>query len=167
MRPLSNERSSSPSTSTMTPSKSSSMLLPRRKSPPCPNGFVWQGKTFRVTESLSEWTDFVRRGRYAKNMRPAHAVVAAGRGSLNVGRFYFSRESGYWSNLRSLLRPRHEKRGRTQRAMVFVSGVTVIRHCEGGVCPPKASSSSTQGLLRREMRPPRNDRRHSFVINLT
>ena len=59
------------------------------KSPPCPNGFLWRGQTFRVTESLSEWTDFARRGRNAKNMRPAHAVIAAGRGSLNVGRFYF------------------------------------------------------------------------------
>ena len=59
------------------------------KSPPCPNGFLWQGQTFRVTESLSEWSDFGRRGRSAKNMRPAHATVAAGRGSLNVGRFYF------------------------------------------------------------------------------
>ena len=59
------------------------------KSPPCPNGFTWRGVTFRVTDSLSEWTDFARRGRYARNMRPAHAAVAAGRGSLNVGRFYF------------------------------------------------------------------------------
>lgn len=59
------------------------------KSPPCPNGFIWNGQTFRVTESLSEWADFTRRGRAAKNMRPAHAAVAAGRGSLNVGRFYF------------------------------------------------------------------------------
>jgi hypothetical protein len=25
----------------------------------------------------------------ARNMRPAHAAVASGRGSLNVGRFYF------------------------------------------------------------------------------
>lgn len=59
------------------------------KSPPCPNGFLWRGQTFRVTESISEWVDFARRGRNAKNMRPAHAAVAAGRGSLNVGRFYF------------------------------------------------------------------------------
>lgn len=59
------------------------------KSPPCPNGFIWQGQTFRISESLSEWSDFARRGRSAKNMRPAHATVAAGRGSLNVGRFYF------------------------------------------------------------------------------
>jgi hypothetical protein len=59
------------------------------KSPDPPNGFTWEGKTYRVTELLSSWNDFKRRGRMAQNMRPAHAAVAAGRGSLNVGRFYF------------------------------------------------------------------------------
>jgi len=59
------------------------------KSPDCPNGFIWEGKTYRVTEMLSSWSDFTRRGRYAKNMHPAHAAVASSRGSLNVGRFYF------------------------------------------------------------------------------
>ena len=33
--------------------------------------------------------DFTRRGRFARNMQPAHAAVAAQRGSLNVGRFFF------------------------------------------------------------------------------
>ena len=61
----------------------------KEKSPPCPNSFIWDGKTYAVTEVLSEWSDFTRRGRYARNMRPAHAAVAASRGSLNVGRFYF------------------------------------------------------------------------------
>lgn len=61
----------------------------REKAPDCPNGFIWAGKTYRVVEMLSAWTDFARRGRYAKNMRPAHATVAATRGSLNVGRYYF------------------------------------------------------------------------------
>ncbi len=61
----------------------------REKTPDCPNGFIWEGKTFRVTEMLSQWSDFTRRGRMARNMRPAHAAVAASRGSLNVGRFYF------------------------------------------------------------------------------
>lgn len=61
----------------------------KEKSPPCPNGFTWDGKTYTVTEVLSEWSDFTRRGKYARNMRPAHAAVAASRGSLNVGRFYF------------------------------------------------------------------------------
>jgi hypothetical protein len=61
----------------------------REKAPHCPNGFIWRGQTYRVAASLSEWADFARRGRAAKNMRPEHAVVAAGRGSLNVGRYYF------------------------------------------------------------------------------
>lgn len=61
----------------------------REKSPDCPNGFIWDDKTYRVTEMLSSWNDFTRRGKMARNMRPAHAAVAAGRGSLNVGRFYF------------------------------------------------------------------------------
>ena len=38
---------------------------------------------------LSSWSDFKRRGKMARNMRPEHAAVAANRGSLNVGRFYF------------------------------------------------------------------------------
>lgn len=61
----------------------------REKTPDCPNGFIWDGKTYRVLEMLSAWNDFTRRGRSAKNMRPAHAIVASSRGSLNVGRFYF------------------------------------------------------------------------------
>ena len=54
-----------------------------------PNGFIWEDKTYRVTEMLASWNDFARRGRMAQNMRPAHAAVASTRGSLNVGRFYF------------------------------------------------------------------------------
>ena len=61
----------------------------RQKTPPCPDGFTWQGRSYRVVEKLSEWHDFTRRGRMARNMRPAHAAVAAERGSLGVGRFYF------------------------------------------------------------------------------
>jgi hypothetical protein len=59
------------------------------KTPDCPNGFVWEDKSYRIVELLSEWSDFTRRGKYARNMRPAHASVASNRGSLNVGRFYF------------------------------------------------------------------------------
>ncbi|MCC6567916.1 MAG: hypothetical protein IT315_01625 [Anaerolineales bacterium] len=59
------------------------------KSPACPNGFVWEGATYRVIEMLSAWTDFKRRGKMARNMQPEHAAVASNRGSLNVGRFYF------------------------------------------------------------------------------
>ena len=61
----------------------------REKTPDCPNGFIWDEKTYRVIEMLSSWSDFTRRGKMARNMRPAHAAVASGRGSLNVGRFYF------------------------------------------------------------------------------
>ena len=59
------------------------------KTPGCTNGFIWENKTYRVVEMLSSWSDFKRRGRMARNMRPAHAEVASSRGSLNVGRFYF------------------------------------------------------------------------------
>jgi hypothetical protein len=63
--------------------------LARQKTPPCPDGFTWKGHVYRVTEKLSEWVDFTRRGRMARNMRPAHLAIAAERGSLGVGRFYF------------------------------------------------------------------------------
>ena len=59
------------------------------KSPPCPDGFVWEERTYIIVEKLSEWTDFTRRGRAARNMRPSHAEVASSRGSLNVGHFFF------------------------------------------------------------------------------
>ena len=61
----------------------------REKTPECPNGFIWENKTYRVVEMLSSWSDFKRRGKMARNMRPAHAEAASSRGSLNVGRFYF------------------------------------------------------------------------------
>ncbi len=61
----------------------------REKTPPCPDGFTWEGRSYRVVEKLAEWADFSRRGRMARNMQPQHAAVAAGRGSLGVGRFYF------------------------------------------------------------------------------
>lgn len=60
------------------------------KSPDAPpNGFVWEGKTYRVLELLASWNDFKRRGRMARTMQPQHAAVASTRGSLNVGRYYF------------------------------------------------------------------------------
>jgi hypothetical protein len=59
------------------------------KKPDCPNGFIWQGENYRITEMLSEWFDFERRGRMAKNMRPAHTSRASVHGSWGVGRFFF------------------------------------------------------------------------------
>jgi hypothetical protein len=61
----------------------------REKLPPCPDSFVWEKQTYRIVETISEWTDFGRRGRSSRNMSPPHAQVAASRGSLNVGRFFF------------------------------------------------------------------------------
>jgi hypothetical protein len=61
----------------------------RQKTPPCPDGFDWQGHSYQVDEMLAEWKDFTRRGRMARNMQPAHAAAAAEHGSLGVGRFYF------------------------------------------------------------------------------
>lgn len=59
------------------------------KTPSCPNGFVWQDREYRITEMLAEWSDFTRRGKMARNMRPSHAAVASTRGSWGVGRFFF------------------------------------------------------------------------------
>ena len=59
------------------------------KSPPCPQGFRWQGNIFRVEKLLEEWRDYQRRGKMARNMRPKHAQRASLKGSWGVGRFYF------------------------------------------------------------------------------
>jgi hypothetical protein len=59
------------------------------KKPPPPDHFVWGGETYRVTDVISSWTSYERKGRMAENMAPAHAATAARRGSWGVGRFYF------------------------------------------------------------------------------
>jgi hypothetical protein len=59
------------------------------KRPPCPDGFVWGGETYRVSETLNEWQNFSRRGRMARNMRPDHAEATSRSGSWGVGRTYF------------------------------------------------------------------------------
>ena len=59
------------------------------KRPDCPDGFTWEGETYRVVENMREWKDFSRRGRMAHNMRPANMSKAFRRGSWGVGRFYF------------------------------------------------------------------------------
>ncbi len=61
----------------------------RQKTPSCPDGFTWGDTSYRIIEKLMEWTNFNRRGKMDRNMQPAHAAVAASRGSLGVGRFYF------------------------------------------------------------------------------
>ncbi len=59
------------------------------KKPGCPDGFNWRGKTYRVLEMISEWHDYRRRGRMARNMQPQHAARASTRGSWGVGQDYF------------------------------------------------------------------------------
>ena len=59
------------------------------KKPDCPNGILWKGTTLRVEELIDGWTDYSRRGRFARNMQPGHADVATKRGSWGVGRFFF------------------------------------------------------------------------------
>lgn len=59
------------------------------KKPGCPNRFTWRDELFEIEELLAEWHDYQRRGRMARNMRPAHAAVAQQRGSWGVGLDYF------------------------------------------------------------------------------
>lgn len=59
------------------------------KEPHCPNRFVWRGDTYQVMATLSEWRDYRRRGRMARNMSPRHLATASRRGSWGVGRYYF------------------------------------------------------------------------------
>jgi hypothetical protein len=59
------------------------------KKPGCPDAFTWRGETHRIVEKLSEWHDYTRRGRMARNMQPQHAAAAADRGSWGVGRDYY------------------------------------------------------------------------------
>lgn len=59
------------------------------KCPDCPSGFIWRGKTYLVEELLSEQQDHARRGRFARNMQPAHLQMALRNGSWGVGRYCF------------------------------------------------------------------------------
>ncbi|KAF0112223.1 MAG: Uncharacterized protein FD147_284 [Chloroflexi bacterium] len=59
------------------------------KKPDCPQGFIWRGETYHITEILEEWVDYRRRGKMARNMKPAHLSSASRKGSWGVGRFCF------------------------------------------------------------------------------
>jgi hypothetical protein len=64
-----------------------------RKKPGPPDRFIWDERTYTVKTLLSQWQDFSRRGRMARNMRPENAAKARRRGSWGVGRFYFRVET--------------------------------------------------------------------------
>lgn len=59
------------------------------KKPGAPDAFTWRDESFSIAEVLSEWHDYRRRGRMARNMQPQHARRAAQRGSWGVGQDYF------------------------------------------------------------------------------
>ncbi|MEM7797561.1 MAG: DUF6504 family protein [Chloroflexota bacterium] len=59
------------------------------KKPHRPDRFVWQGTTYHITETISEWVDNKRTGRMANNMREENLRRARRSGSWGVGRFYF------------------------------------------------------------------------------
>ena len=62
-------------------------LLEKKPGPPA--AFAWRGERYQIIEVLSEWHDYRRRGRMARNMQPQHATAAARRGSWGVGQDYF------------------------------------------------------------------------------
>jgi hypothetical protein len=59
------------------------------KKPGLPDAFTWRERRYRITELLSEWHDYQRRGRYSRNMRDTHLSTASGRGSWGVGQDYY------------------------------------------------------------------------------
>jgi hypothetical protein len=59
------------------------------KKPGCPQRFAWRGQVFTTVEKISEWHDYRRRGRMARNMTDGHLESAARRGSWGVGRDYY------------------------------------------------------------------------------
>jgi hypothetical protein len=59
------------------------------KKPGPPDAFTWRGERFEVTEMISRWYDFERRGRMARNMAPKHLREALRKGSWGVGRYFF------------------------------------------------------------------------------
>ena len=64
-----------------------------KKTPPCPDGFIWRGESFKVVRLIEAWSSFERKGRMARNMQPQHASRATKKGSWGVGRFSFQVET--------------------------------------------------------------------------
>jgi hypothetical protein len=62
-------------------------VLEKKTGPP--NAILWREFRYRIVEVISEWHDYHRRGRMARNMRPEHARTAQKRGSWGVGKDYY------------------------------------------------------------------------------
>lgn len=63
------------------------------KRPGSPDGFTWEGRTYRVVAVLQEWHDYRQRGKtatfYVKERGSFRAQAAGRRGSWGVGRDYY------------------------------------------------------------------------------
>ena len=59
------------------------------KKPGCPYSFYWRQEEYLIQEILSEWHNYERRGRMAKNMKADKASTASIRGSWGVGQDYY------------------------------------------------------------------------------
>lgn len=63
------------------------------KRPGPPDGFIWEGRTYRVAEVLQEWHDYHLRGKsrafYVKERGSYRAKAAERRGTWGVGRDYY------------------------------------------------------------------------------
>jgi hypothetical protein len=70
------------------------------KKPPCPDGFSWRNKDFKIMECLSEWKDFSRSGRSAHNMQETNAQAASQQGSWGVGKYFFDVRTDSGENFR-------------------------------------------------------------------
>lgn len=60
-----------------------------KKTPSCPDAFLWRGIQYDIESVLEEWRDFTRKGKMSRNMVPGHASHASLYGSWGVGKFYF------------------------------------------------------------------------------
>jgi hypothetical protein len=59
------------------------------KKPSAPDRFIWSECEYKVTQVLSAWREYERKGRMARNMQPHNLRIAKKQGSWGVGRFYF------------------------------------------------------------------------------
>ncbi len=63
------------------------------KRPGAPDGFVWEGRTWRVTAVVKEWHDYALRGKsktfYIKEQGSFRAKAADRQGTWGVGRDYY------------------------------------------------------------------------------
>ena len=59
------------------------------KKPGLPSAFTWRGERYVIQELLSEWHDYQRRGRMARNMSTEHSSRSERRGSWGVGQDYY------------------------------------------------------------------------------